>query len=146
MDYQDIIDTWRKDVTPVAAKYNLPESLVLAVIRQESSGNPNAVSPCSCYGLLQLSRYALKDYNNHHHTDIPTASLFLPEFNIECGGWYLSWLISIFKDTFKALRAYNVGIGTVQRNEMLLGSDGTKYATSVLHHKDKFDEILSKTP
>jgi soluble lytic murein transglycosylase len=45
---------YKDNVTAMAGKYNLPESLVLGVIRTESSFGSTAVSPDGAVGLMQL--------------------------------------------------------------------------------------------
>ena len=138
MSYREIVEKYRRWVDDEAGKNGLSASLVYAVIRQESSGRSEAKSNCGCIGLMQVSEGALTDYNVKHRTHIVMAELYVPQVNIMVGCWYLAWLIQRLGNTFDALRAYNIGIGTVRKGKTLNGSDGTKYAKSVLDHEAQF--------
>jgi soluble lytic murein transglycosylase-like protein len=91
-----------------AQKYNLPNSLLHAVITAESSYNPTAVSRAGAVGLMQLMpetarRYGVKDRRN-------------PYENIHGGSRYLRDLLTMFNnDLTLALAAYNAGEGAVKK-------------------------------
>ena len=139
MSYKSVVERWRSIVETESKNNGLTSSLVYAVIMQESSGNEYAKSPCGCIGLMQIMpTAALVDYNVKHRTKIEAAELYVPSVNIMVGTWYLAWLIQRLGNIFDALRAYNIGIGTVRKGKTLLGSDGTKYAKSVLDHENNF--------
>ena len=102
----------KKKFTPtvdyVAKRYNLPNSLVHAVITAESSYNPAAVSRAGAVGLMQLMpetarRYGVKDRLN-------------PYENIHGGTHYLRDLLIMFEnDLSLALAAYNAGENAVKK-------------------------------
>ena len=102
----------KKKFTPtveyVAKRYNLPNSLVHAVITAESSYNPAAVSRAGAVGLMQLmpetaKRYGVKDRLN-------------PYENIHGGTHYLRDLLVMFEnDLSLALAAYNAGENAVKK-------------------------------
>ena len=91
-----------------AKKYNLPESLLHAVITAESAYNPTAISRAGAVGLMQLmpataKRYGVKDRKN-------------PYENIHGGSRYLRDLLTMFNnDLTLALAAYNAGEGAVKK-------------------------------
>jgi hypothetical protein len=68
MDYQQLIDTYADLAKEFGEKYQLRDTLVLADIRQESSGVPTKVSYCGAVGLMQVMDPALIDYNEFHLT------------------------------------------------------------------------------
>lgn len=102
----------KKKFTPTvnyaAKRYNLPNSLVHAVITAESSYNPAAVSRAGAVGLMQLmpetaQRYGVKDRLN-------------PYENIHGGTHYLRDLLIMFEnDLSLALAAYNAGENAVKK-------------------------------
>ena len=144
MTYKAIIEKWHLIVDAESKDNGLEPSLVYAVIMQESSGLEQAKSPCGCIGLMQIMpTAALVDYNVKHRTKIVGEELYIPSVNVMVGTWYLAWLIQRLGGVFDALRAYNVGIGTVKKGKTLFGSDGTKYAKSVLDHEQQFILLLS---
>ncbi len=96
---------------------NLLESaLVLAIIRQESEFNPNAVSRANARGMMQLLPTTAKlvaakkgiKYNFH--------KLLEPEYNILLGTHYLADLLDSYDGSYiLAIAAYNAGPGNVNR-------------------------------
>ncbi len=96
------------NILKMAAQFKLDPRLVLAVIQQESSFDPNAQSPKNAQGLMQLipetaERFAVKNP-------------FDPLENVRGGMAYIRWLLSYFKgDVSLVLAAYNSGEGTVDK-------------------------------
>jgi soluble lytic murein transglycosylase-like protein len=93
-------------VGQAAALYQIPESLVRAVIMVESGFNPRATSKAEARGLMQLipstaSRMLVDD-------------IFDPRQNIFGGVRYLRVLANLFNgDLYLTLAAYNAGEGAV---------------------------------
>ena len=108
-------------------QYNVSPSLVLGVIRTESSFNPHAVSGAPAYGLMQLvpTSGGREAYRRAKNQDIvpSTNYLFDAENNIELGAAYLSVLTydqldgvddRISRD-YCVISAYNTGPSNVMR-------------------------------
>jgi soluble lytic murein transglycosylase-like protein len=93
-------------IAQAALLYQIPESLVRAVIMVESGFNPRATSKADARGLMQLmpstaSRMLVDD-------------IFDPRQNIFGGVRYLRVLANLFNgDLFLTLAAYNAGEGAV---------------------------------
>ena len=83
--------------------------LLLAVARQESAFNTNAVSRADARGILQLLPAVGRKLSMHSKTN-----LFDPEVNVELGAQYLADLLKEFNAQIHlALAAYNAGPGNV---------------------------------
>lgn len=94
-------------IVDACEEFDVPVSLFMGLMRQESAFDPKAVSPTGAQGLAQIipstarqiqKALAVKEYDafDMHH-------------NIRFGAYYLSRLIDRFTDTSNALRAYNAG-------------------------------------
>lgn len=87
--------------------------LLLSLIRQESSFNPNTKSPVGATGLMQIMPRTAKDLRKRTVTD---KELLDPSFNIQMGARYFAALVREFKnDHMKALASYNAGSGNVRK-------------------------------
>ena len=108
-EYKDI-------VSQASEKYNLDEALIFAVIRTESSFNPDAVSSANAMGLMQITKDTFFFVNDKDaRGDLSVELLFEPEVNIDTGAYFLSWLINDFGNLDTAIAAYNAGRGNVKK-------------------------------
>lgn len=105
-------------VVDYSEKYDVPASLILAVARKESHFNPKAVSEMYAQGLMQLLPETAEECARDLHLD--DYEIFTIRDNVRLGTWYLSKLIKYFKgDQSAAIKAYNVGLGFVEKNYAL---------------------------
>jgi len=114
-------------VRKYAKQYNVSPSLVLGVIKSESSFNPHAVSSAPAYGLMQLvpTSGGREAYRRAKNQDVAPSKeyLFEPENNIELGTAYLSVLTYNQLDKvddrtardYCIISAYNTGPSNVMR-------------------------------
>ena len=93
-------------IANTAKKYQLPHTLVHAVVTAESAYNPNAVSKAGAVGLMQLMPATAKRYGVANRRD--------PVANLRGGTAYLRDLLTLFDDNLVlALAAYNAGENAV---------------------------------
>ena len=100
-----------------ASEFDINPWLIASVIRVESSGNPDAVSPVGAIGLMQImpetGRHIAKQMKMK---DFSEDKLYNPEINIRMGSFYLRQLLDRFKGNKKAaIAAYNWGPGHISR-------------------------------
>ena len=100
-------------VSKYCQEYDVPEPLVYAVIKTESSFNPNAHSHAGAYGLMQLIPDTLDWLSRLLDEAAPTGEITDPETNIKYGTYYLRHLYDRFGSWDTALAAYNAGHGRV---------------------------------
>lgn len=112
-------------VQKASRKYDIPEDLIYAIIKTESSFNPYAVSWANAYGLMQVvpktaGRDVYKLVKNKSGQPSPEY-LFNPENNIDMGTAYFYILKNRYlKDVrnptsleYSMISAYNGGTGGV---------------------------------
>jgi soluble lytic murein transglycosylase-like protein len=93
---------WAGDVREIAARHSVDPTLVEAVIRVESAGNPWAVSRKGAQGLMQLMPQTANA--------LGVRDAFDPRQNIEGGVRHLRYLIDRYPGNLSlALAAYNAG-------------------------------------
>src|SRR5690242_10880123 len=99
---------WRAAIKASAARYALPEALLLAVMAVESNFDHRAVSEKGAMGLIQLMPATAKD--------MYVADAWDPMQNIEGGARYLRILANQYGgDMVRTLAAYNAGPEAVRR-------------------------------
>lgn len=90
--------------------------LVFAIIKAESSFNPDALSQKNAYGLMQLTKKTAEwGAESKKLEEFSVEELYIPETNIMLGCWYLGQLMMEFNgNTNLVLAAYNGGSGNVK--------------------------------
>lgn len=97
-----------------AEEYRVKPPLVYALIKAESNFRENAQSHAGAKGLMQITdetfEYCLKKLG------ISDVNIFNTQANIQCGIWYLSYLLDKYDgNTENAIAAYNAGETNVDR-------------------------------
>ena len=106
---------YRDYVIHYATVYELPQSLVYAVIHTESGFDPQAKSSAGAVGLMQMTPDTFQWAQWREKIDPPfdNDKLTDPETNSRVGCATLYHLGKLFADEQTVLAAYNAGMGNV---------------------------------
>jgi soluble lytic murein transglycosylase-like protein len=100
------IITYDEMIDKASKRFNVDPCLIKAIIKAESSFDPDAISENGAQGLMQLMPATAKDMKVNNPFD--------PEENIFGGTKYFSLLLRKFKQNKRmAIAAYNIGATTV---------------------------------
>ncbi|MBQ9235031.1 MAG: lytic transglycosylase domain-containing protein [Alphaproteobacteria bacterium] len=122
-DFDNLAGRYEKELYPLPAwskkqKLQIDQSLLLALIRQESAFNNTAKSHSGALGLMQLmpntAVYISGDKTLKNHRD----KLYDTEFNLRLGQKYVTYLLTkpfIEGNLFFMLTAYNAGPGNLAK-------------------------------
>ncbi|MDX2346629.1 MAG: transglycosylase SLT domain-containing protein [Legionella sp.] len=107
----------QKNIQKYAKKYDIPEALIYAVIRQESAFRQDVISPVGAHGLMQIMPKTAQHIARKKHIPYKnTKALFIPDKNIELGTAYLNHLATRFQyNPLLMVAAYNAGPHQVNR-------------------------------
>ncbi|ADL51122.1 lytic transglycosylase domain-containing protein [Clostridium cellulovorans] len=98
-------------IQKASKKYGVDADFIKALIKAESSFNPNAVSSANCVGLMQLSP------QNEQYQEL--SNPFDIEQNVDGGTKFLKGLLDSYGQNKQlALAAYNAGPGAVNRSNV----------------------------
>jgi soluble lytic murein transglycosylase len=101
---------WRNEVADAARRAGLDPFLVAAVVREESSYYPRAVSRAGARGLMQLMPATARPMADLRGLAFEGGSLLDdPRANLDMGASFLAGLLKEFGDPHLALAAYNAG-------------------------------------
>ena len=122
----------------VCADENVPVSLIIAMIDQESKFNPEVVSKTGDYGLMQINTI----YHEWLAEEYRTADMLDPYQNVFCGIKVIGSYIQNYNDYGLALMAYNMGdYGAKKAWEN--GIKSTSYSESVLALMQKYEQEVN---
>ena len=143
-------------VTHYCKEYQVDEALVYAVIKNESSFQPDAVSNVDARGLMQIQGPTLEwaVYREGEDAQVTADDLFDPEVNIKYGVMLLSLFLDEFQYPDVALCAYHAGWGNVKKwlkdpdysddgvtLKVIPFGDTSAYVERVLGARDKYQEL-----
>jgi soluble lytic murein transglycosylase len=114
--------------------------VLLAIIRQESRFQADALSSAGAVGLMQLMpRTAAKTAQKEKLPKPRKRDLTRPDLNVRLGAAYLSGLLKAYRgDYFRAVAAYNAGEGAVARWWEGSGGDHPTYLERVSYRETRF--------
>ena len=97
-------------------EYNVPLSVIYAVIRAESNFELDAESWVGARGLMQLTKesYEWIDYYRGP-TGATWNDFYLADVNVDYGVWLLSYLYDLFGEWETVYAAYNAGPNAVKK-------------------------------
>ncbi len=95
--------------------FHIDPRFVMAVIRAESSFDPNDLSTSGAVGLMQITKGTYADIKSDLQLEEDYEDLFDPEFNVKCGTYYLHWIDERIDGMAEIVAAYNAGLSTVQQ-------------------------------
>ncbi len=110
LEYGDLVEKY-------CEQYELPQSLVFAVIKNESGFHPDVDSEIGARGLMQITEETMDwiQYRNGEDWSENFEDLYDPETNVRYGTYLLSMLLAEFEVPQTALCAYHAGWGNVKR-------------------------------
>ena len=107
---------WGEDIGEAARRAGLDPFLVAAVVREESSFYPRALSRAGARGLMQLMPATARPMAEVRGLPFNAGDLLDdPGANLEMGAAFLAGLLKDFGDVRLALAAYNAGPGRLRQ-------------------------------
>jgi soluble lytic murein transglycosylase len=114
----------QEELTRQARARSIDPTLVAAIIRQESSFNPHAVSVAGARGLMQVMPSVGQQVARSLGYPLwDPGLLFDPDANLELGIAHLASSIRQYDDISRVLAAYNAGGSRVRRWEAKAGTE-----------------------
>ena len=100
-------------VEKYSEEYSVPQEIIYAVIKCESSYEADVISSSGAVGLMQIMPSTFEDLCRRMGEEYNENLLYSPEVNIKYGTFYLSYLHSRYGVWETVFAAYNAGYGKV---------------------------------
>ena len=100
---------YQEYVSEASEEFDVPESVIFAVIYCESNFDADALSPVGAKGLMQMMPATFKEMQGYLKETHEENDLFDPEISIRYGTYYLSRMYKHFGNWETAFAAYNAG-------------------------------------
>ena len=124
-------------IDAIARRYQLPRSLIHAVITAESAYDSEAVSRAGAVGLMQLMPGTARRYGVSNRRN--------PYENVSGGSQYLRDLLILYDNNLRlVLAAYNAGEGAVKRynNTIPPYEETQNYVRKVVSYYNKYKQSM----
>ena len=137
-------------VEKYAAEYEIDEYLLYAVIRTESSFDPQAVSSVGARGLTQITEDTFDWLLTKTEDDYTFDDLFTPEISVKYSAVFLSILQKEYGVTRTVIAAYHAGMGNVSSwlDDSRYSDDGQHLITTPIsdtnHYISKVTDAMDK--
>lgn len=105
---------YTENIVSAAQKYGVKPDIIASVIYAESGFDSNVQSSKGAIGLMQILPSTAEWLAVLMKVDYQREMLFDPEYNINMGTYYLSYLFRKFNDFQTVLASYNAGEGNVK--------------------------------
>lgn len=135
MDKVKLMGLINDNIQAASSKYHVDPDLIRAVMKQESSFNPYAISSAGAQGLMQLMPGTADALGVENPWDISQ--------NIDGGTRYLKdQLVAFNGDLSLALAAYNAGPNSVRKYDGIPSYSETRhYVNKVLSYYRQYSEV-----
>ncbi len=101
---------FEEEIVEQSAEREIDPAFVAALVHQETTFNPKAVSPVGAKGLMQLMPGTAREIGERLYTVYQEERLFDPKFNIELGTYYIDQVLDMMNgDQELAAAGYNGG-------------------------------------
>ena len=118
-------------VREAADEQDVPDVLLLALVRQESFFDPLAGSSAGALGLTQVIPPTGEEIAAELELDsFAVEQLFRPQLNLRFGAYYLGQQLED-ADLYQALAAYNGGPGSAERWRREAGDDVDRFVAAI---------------
>lgn len=121
----------------IGERYNICPELLMAIIEQESGGNPDAVGSAGEIGLMQI----YPKWHSGRMEELGVYSLYSPKGNILVGADYLTELFQEYGDLGTALMVYN---GVSDAEELGAKGEYTEYAEKIMERAEQLERLHKK--
>lgn len=111
-------------IIKIPVNEKIEKSLVLSIIRQESSFNPKAISPVGAHGMMQIMPYLAQKISGESKKSFKKEKLINDiDYNLKLGVLHLNNLLQTYNGFYiPTIAAYNAGEPAVNRWQKLRGT------------------------
>jgi len=149
-------DEYRDTIKKYSEEYGVPEDVIYAVIKCESSFRADAKSASGAIGLMQIMPDTFRELCGKKGEEYNESFLYDPDINIKYGTIYLSDLFRMYNVWETVYAAYNAGYGRVNKwmDDQELCRDGRlttipfeeteKYVERVVKAREVYSDLIEK--